>query len=303
MRNRSAAWMAAIAGVFLMTAAATVQEVSRPPVEGIRNFARLGTTVACAGATSADALAEIRKMGFVSVINLRLASEPGAEVEKEEAAAKALGLRYVHVPFDGKPNPAAADAFIAAITAPGAEPAFIHCAGGNRAATMWLIKRLVVDGWEVDRAVKEATALGQTSEALRTWAIDYAATRRRPPRRPTTSGPSSGGWTSRSTRPRSRGSRRSATAGREPNGIARQWTGSRRSSGPMDARPAASPTIRPRPSRPPRAPGRGAGRGAAARGVADGAAAPPNRVPRQRAHRTIRCGAERAARASAGPPA
>lgn len=156
--------------------AALAQEATKEPVTGIRNFARLGSTVACAGATSADALAEIKKMGFVSVFNLRLATENGAEVEKEEAAAKTLGLRYFHVPFDGsKPDPEAADRFIAAITTPGAEPAFIHCAGGNRAATMWLIKRLVVDRWDEERAVKEAVALGQTSEALRKFAIEYAA--------------------------------------------------------------------------------------------------------------------------------
>lgn len=170
---------ALLVGVLLM-----VQDVTKDPVAGVRNFARLGTTVACAGATSADALAEVQKMGFVSVINLRLATEDGAEVEKEEAAAKTLGLRYFHVPFDGKPNEAAADKFLEAITTAGAEPAFIHCAGGNRAATMWLIKRLVVDGWDVDRAVKEAVALGQTSEALRTWALEYAAKRKKDSRVP-----------------------------------------------------------------------------------------------------------------------
>jgi uncharacterized protein (TIGR01244 family) len=99
-------------------------------------------------------------------------------VEKEEAAAKAVGLRYFHVPFDGKPNDQAADQFLAAITTTGAEPAFIHCAGGNRAATMWLIKRLVVDKWDEERAVKEAAALGQSSEALRKWALEYAQRKR-----------------------------------------------------------------------------------------------------------------------------
>ena len=157
----------------------SAQEVTKEPVTGVRNFARLGTTVACAGATSAEAVPEIKKMGFVSIINLRLATEAGAEVEKEEAAAKAAGLRYFHVPFDGKPNPEAADKFLAAITTAGAEPAFIHCGGGNRAATMWLIKRLVVDGWDTERAVKEAAALGQTSEPLRAWAIEYAAKRKK----------------------------------------------------------------------------------------------------------------------------
>ena len=162
----------------------SVQEITKEPVAGVRNFARLGTTVACAGATSAEAVPEIKKMGFVSIINLRLATENGAEVEKEEAAAKAAGLRYFHVPFDGKPNPEAADRFLEAITTPGAEPAFIHCGGGNRAATMWLIKRLVVDGWDTERAVKEAAALGQTNEAQRAWAIEYAAKRKKDSRTP-----------------------------------------------------------------------------------------------------------------------
>ena len=171
--------LAGATAALFVTTAIFAQDVSKAPVEGIRNFARLGTTVACAGATSADALAEIKKMGFVSVINLRLASEPNAEVEKEEAAAKEAGLRYFHVPFDGTPNPKAADEFLNAITSPGAEPAFIHCGGGNRAATMWLIKRIAVDHWDVTRATEEAAALGQTNPTQRQFAIDYAQSHRR----------------------------------------------------------------------------------------------------------------------------
>jgi uncharacterized protein (TIGR01244 family) len=114
-------------------------------------------------------------MGFASIINLRLASENGANVEAEEAAAKAAGIRYYHVPFSGQsPDPAAAGRFLDAITTQGSEPAFIHCGGGGRAAVMWLIKRLAVDHWDVDRAVSEATALGMTSQTLKQFAIDYA---------------------------------------------------------------------------------------------------------------------------------
>jgi uncharacterized protein (TIGR01244 family) len=151
------------------------QQVTKESRNGIKNFARLETTVACAGAITTDAMPEIKKMGFVSVINLREPQEPGADIEKHEAAAKAAGLRYDHVPFNGgKPDPKAADQFVKAISSQGAEPAFIHCAGGNRAAAMWLIKRLAVDGWETDRAVAEAEALGLTSPVLKQWAIDYA---------------------------------------------------------------------------------------------------------------------------------
>lgn len=154
---------------------AFAQQVTKESRDGIKNFARLETTVACAGAITADAMPEIRKMGFVSVINLREAQEPGADIEKHEAAAKAAGLRYYHVPFNGaKPDPKAADQFVKVISANDAAPAFIHCASANRASAMWLIKRLVVDRWEVDRAVAEAEALGLTNATLKQWAIEYA---------------------------------------------------------------------------------------------------------------------------------
>ena len=178
MRMRS--WLGGIAlGACAAAGMAHAQEVTKESVPGIRNLARLQTTVACAGAITPEAVADIKKMGFVSIVNLRLASEPEAQVDKEEAAAKTAGLKYFHVPFAGKPDPQAASAFLDAITTKGAEPAFIHCAGGNRAATMWLIKRIAVDHWDVDRAVKEATALGQTSEPLRAFAIEYAQANKR----------------------------------------------------------------------------------------------------------------------------
>ena len=168
--------------VFALLVASPVlaQQVTKPAVAGVTNFARLETTVACAGATTAEAVPEIKKMGFASIINLRLASENGANVEAEEAAAKAAGIRYYHIPFNGQaPDPAVAGRFLDAVTTAGSQPAFIHCAAGNRAAVMWLIKRLAVDHWEVDRAVAEATALGMSSQPLRQFAIDYASKNRR----------------------------------------------------------------------------------------------------------------------------
>jgi uncharacterized protein (TIGR01244 family) len=160
--------------------AATAQQVTKETVAGVTNFVRLETTVACAGATKAEAVPELKKMGFASIINLRQASEPDANVDAEAAAAKAAGIRFYHVPFNGQmPDPKAADQFLDAITTKGSEPAFIHCAGGNRAAAMWLIKRLAVDHWDVDRAAAEATALGLTSPALKQFAVDYSQSHKR----------------------------------------------------------------------------------------------------------------------------
>src|SRR6266852_6047130 len=106
----------AAAGVGSMPVRA--QEVTKQDVEGVKNFKRLETTVACAGATKADAVPEIKKMGFASIINLREASEEGANVEAEEAAAKNVGIRYYQIPFNGtNPDPVLAEKFLNAITA------------------------------------------------------------------------------------------------------------------------------------------------------------------------------------------
>ena len=62
----------------LLGTTAVAQEVTKETVAGIRNLARLETTVACAGAITADAVPEIKKMGFASIVNLRLAANSSA---------------------------------------------------------------------------------------------------------------------------------------------------------------------------------------------------------------------------------
>ena len=162
-----------VVGASVMVAAQT--EIAKASVPGIVNFGYIGKTVACAGATAPTALAEVKKLGYTAVINLRLASEPGAEIDASAAAAQAAGLRFIHLPFNASaPDPMLVDKFITAITDPKNQPAFIHCASANRAAALWMVKRMVVDRWDADRAATEATALGMTSAALKTFAIEQA---------------------------------------------------------------------------------------------------------------------------------
>src|SRR5438094_10229797 len=96
-------------------------------------------------------------MGYASIINRREASEPGADVEAEAAAAKAAQIRYFHVPFNGgKPETAAVDQFLKAISTPGVVIAFIHCASGNRSASIWFIKTALNDKWETTRTTRQS---------------------------------------------------------------------------------------------------------------------------------------------------
>ena len=108
-------------------------KVTKKSVEGVTNFAEVESTVACAGAATPGSMAEVKKMGYKAVFNLRLANEPGADIDNEAAAAKAAGINFVHLPFNGAmPDPVVVDNFLKAISQPGNQPAFIHCASGNR---------------------------------------------------------------------------------------------------------------------------------------------------------------------------
>ena len=157
-----------------MCVASAQAQVKKEQVPGITNFARVETTVACSGAIKPESVAGIKKMGFAAIINLRQANEAGANIEAEEAAAKEAGINFIHIPMNGAmPDPAVFDKFLKVIAEPDNNPAFIHCATGNRAAAVWLVKRVLIDKWDNDRASEEAAELGLTSQPLKTAALQY----------------------------------------------------------------------------------------------------------------------------------
>jgi uncharacterized protein (TIGR01244 family) len=163
--------VAVLVGLSLTAAGQDVQKQSFP---GVQNYSRVNATIACGGATTPDAMAALKKEGFVSVVNLRLADEPGANIEGSKAAASAAGLQYFHLPFrTSAPDSDLVDRFIATVGEPTNQPVFIHCGSANRVAALWLIKRVKVDKWPVDKAVQEAEAIGLTSAALKKFALDY----------------------------------------------------------------------------------------------------------------------------------
>ena len=85
-------------------------------------------------------VAEAARQGFTTIINNRPDGEdpsqpPGAEIE---AAAKAAGLAYVHIPVRGAPGPAEVEAVRQVVDA--AEgPVLAFCRSGTRSITTWSI--------------------------------------------------------------------------------------------------------------------------------------------------------------------
>ena len=165
----------------LMLSLLFVAQAPQPmTLPGATNVTRVDATVACGGATTPAAFAELKKLGFKSVLNLRREQEPGADVPAAKAAAAGAGLKYIHLPFDSaNPDPKVADNFIIAVTDKANHPVYIHCASANRVGAMWLIKRVVVDGWEIPKAQEEATAIGLTHENLKKFALGYLESRKK----------------------------------------------------------------------------------------------------------------------------
>lgn len=162
------------AAVVLVTAFVLAQE--KQTRAGITNYTKVDAVIACGGATETSALDALKADGFKSVINLRLASEQGANIEDNQARAKALGLNYFHLPLSGSaPDPKVVDQFLEVVANKANQPVYIHCASANRAGAVWMVKRVLQDGWTVERATTEAKAIGLTAAPLEKFALDYIA--------------------------------------------------------------------------------------------------------------------------------
>jgi uncharacterized protein (TIGR01244 family) len=164
----------------LSVSALSAQEPKKETVDGVRNFTNVSPTIACAGATEARVVPELAKRGYKAIINLRQASEQGADIDATRAAAESAGLRFVHLPLNPQqPDPAVIDAFIKATSDPANQPTFINCGSANRVAAVMLAKRIVADGWTEERALAEAKVIGPPSPAMQEFALKYVAAHKR----------------------------------------------------------------------------------------------------------------------------
>ena len=164
-------WVVALVAVAGSWASAQVKKSDMP---GVRNYSRVDATVGCGGAVDPSAMSALKKEGYVSVINLRLPDEPGADVDAGRAAAKAAGLKYIHLPFNAaSPDPKVVSDFLGAVADKSNQPVFIHCGSANRVGAVWMIKRVLQDGWAVDRAQTEAEAIGLQNPQLLAFATGY----------------------------------------------------------------------------------------------------------------------------------
>ena len=169
-----------IPSLVLSLALPAAAQVTKQERAGIVNFSKVDAVVACGGATETSALEGLAKDGFKSVINLRQASENNVNIEQNAARARELGLKYIHIPFNTQQlDPGVIDRFLAAIADKSNQPAFVHCGSASRVGSVWLAKRVIQDGWTVEKSTEEAKAIGLRGEPLEKFALDYIAAKKK----------------------------------------------------------------------------------------------------------------------------
>lgn len=103
----------------------------------------LAPGISVTGQVTPNAIAAAKEAGFRAIINNRPdREEPGQPSSAElEAAAKAAGLDYHHIPVvPGQFSDAQVDAFCDALGGCG-KPALAFCKSGMRAASLWALSQ------------------------------------------------------------------------------------------------------------------------------------------------------------------
>jgi protein tyrosine phosphatase (PTP) superfamily phosphohydrolase (DUF442 family) len=162
-------------GMALIEKTAAMSELT-----GIPNFLKLSDQVWTGGQPWPEHLPKLKDAGIKVIINLR----PHAEYEGaiEEAKVKELGISYFNIPVAGNaPDELDADDFLKLTDEQLKNgPVFIHCAVGLRVGAFWMIRRVVRDGWEFEKALEEANRIGLRNQArMIEFAREYIAKKKK----------------------------------------------------------------------------------------------------------------------------
>lgn len=157
MRRNVLRWSGLLVMLAGLPALSGAQNNKRLTVPGINNFWFVDKTVSTGGSiTSRDmAMPALKKRGIRTVIDLA----GGAQSDAERAAAETAGMKYLVfaiTPLDTAPI----EPFLKAASDPANFPVFIHSGAGHRAGMALMIKRVLVDGWTIEKAGIEAAASG-----------------------------------------------------------------------------------------------------------------------------------------------
>ena len=163
-QGRTLPWLA----MAVLTAGASAA-VGVEPIDG---FHRVSERVAIGAQPTPAQITTLSDEGFAAIVNLREESE--FNDGPQARAARDAGMAFVRIPISSKtPADAAVEEFLAASDDDALYPVFIYCASANRAAALWMIRRVLREGWTLADAEAEAVRAGLRSATMLDFARDY----------------------------------------------------------------------------------------------------------------------------------
>lgn len=123
------------------------------------NFHDVAPGIYRGAAPTAKGLAQLKKMGVRTIIDLRCEKKKAAA---EKPVAEGLGFTWINLPMGSEPpTQKQVDTLLATLAKAPKEPVFVHCQhGADRTGCMIGIYRVAVQGWAYEKTYKEMRSYG-----------------------------------------------------------------------------------------------------------------------------------------------
>jgi uncharacterized protein (TIGR01244 family) len=121
-----------------------------------------------AGQPQPDDWTALAAEGFQVVVNMRSDPERAAVQQRN---AEAVGLQYIHLPLPVyELEPDHLEQYHQVMQSVQGR-VLLHCRSATRVALMWMLDRIVYDGWRREEAESALRAAGYDDEAMETFAF------------------------------------------------------------------------------------------------------------------------------------
>ena len=119
-------------------------------LDGVPNYHKVSDTLYRSAQPTADGMANLKKQGVQTVVNLRLFHSNRDEIGNTGLASEQITMKIWH------PERKEVVRFLQIVTDPKRTPALVHCQhGADRTGTMCAIYRIAVQGWTKEEAIRE----------------------------------------------------------------------------------------------------------------------------------------------------
>jgi tyrosine-protein phosphatase SIW14 len=127
---------------------------------GVPNAGKINDFLLRGAQPSNQGLAELKKLGVTTVVDLRGWSHA---VESERKQAESLGLLFLNIPVSGwsPPSNEQVAQFLALLRSSPGQKIFVHCKyGEDRTGVMMAAYRIAENNWTVEQAIHEMDSFG-----------------------------------------------------------------------------------------------------------------------------------------------